>query len=743
MDGGAQGMASKEIVRSGPANPVPEVKPTAAGISRARGTWPAWAVLVLSLLLTAIAWHWTSNQARQAQESEFLMRATAIREALRARMTSYEQVLRGAAALFAASDGVTRDEWRSYFRSQQLDKGYPAILALAFARAFSHEELPALKRELHRQGLAGFEVRPPGARQQYVANVFTEPYEGPNPRAIGYDMWQDPIRRETMKRALDLRQPAITPKVVLNIDEKSNPVPAFIMYMPAFDRSGRLLGFVLSPVRMPALAADLQAPTTQGVSFAIYDGAESGESALLHRSAQPNGHRPLFSRSEIVGFAGREWSIAFDSEPALEASEGSRTARFVLAAGVLLSFSLFALVRGIAIGRHRALALARAMTADLHEKQRFLSDLIESSSALIFVKDRDGRFLMVNRKWEEVTGRVRRDVLGKSNGELFSNEVARTIGEADREVMDSGRACEREMLLPSRDGPRSFISLRFPLKNDAGGVTGLCGVITDITERKQHEDAMQRLNRELERRVDERTAELQTAVREIESFSYSVSHDLRAPLRAINGFSQLLEQEYATNLDETARGYLARVRAGSVKMGNLIDDLLELSRVSRQPLHFKSVDLSHLAGEIAAELEAAEPGRRVSWSIAPGVAATCDAGLMRAALANLLNNAWKYSAKRADARIEFGVEAQDGEPVFFVRDNGAGFDMEFVGKLFGAFQRLHSPAEFSGSGIGLATVARIVQRHGGRVWAEGRPGAGAAFHFSLRSGAVSQDRPQD
>jgi PAS domain S-box-containing protein len=593
----------------------------------------------------------------------------------------------------------------------QARRGRPQPAA-AFARAFSHEELPALKRELHRQGLAGFEVRPPGARQQYVANVFTEPYEGPNPRAIGYDMWQDPIRRETMKRALDLRQPAITPKVVLNIDEKSNPVPAFIMYMPAFDRSGRLLGFVLSPVRMPALAADLQAPTTQGVSFAIYDGAESGESALLHRSAQPNGHRPLFSRSEIVGFAGREWSIAFDSEPALEASEGSRTARFVLAAGVLLSFSLFALVRGIAIGRHRALALARAMTADLHEKQRFLSDLIESSSALIFVKDRDGRFLMVNRKWEEVTGRVRRDVLGKSNGELFSNEVARTIGEADREVMDSGRACEREMLLPTRDGPRSFISLRFPLKNDAGGVTGLCGVITDITERKQHEDAMQRLNRELERRVDERTAELQTAVREIESFSYSVSHDLRAPLRAINGFSQLLEQEYATNLDETARGYLARVRAGSVKMGNLIDDLLELSRVSRQPLHFKSVDLSHLAGEIAAELEAAEPGRRVSWSIAPGVAATCDAGLMRAALANLLNNAWKYSAKRADARIEFGVEAQDGEPVFFVRDNGAGFDMKYVGKLFGAFQRLHSPAEFSG------------QRH--------RPGHGGAHRAAAR-----------
>lgn len=736
-------MASKENGPGGLADPIAEEKPSAAGIGRTWGTWSAWVVLAFSLLLTAVAWRWAANQARQVQESEFLMRTTAIHEALQARMTSYEQVLRGAAALFAASDGVTRDEWRTYFRSQQLDKGYPAILALAFARAFSHEELPALKREMHRQGLAGFEVRPPGARPQYVANVYTEPYAGPNPKAIGYDMWQDPIRRETMKRALDMRQPAITPKVILKIDEAGNPVPAFIMYMPAFDRDGRLQGFVLSPVRMPALAADLQAPTTQGVRFAIYDGVEPGESALLHRSAEANGHRPLFSRSEVVSFAGRQWSIEFASEPSLEASEGSRTALFVLAAGVLLSFSLFSLVRGIAIGRQRALALARAMTADLHEKQRFLSDLIESSSAPIFVKDRGGRLLMVNRKWEEVAGLARQDALGKSNGELFSNEAARMIGEADREVLDSGQACEREMLLPTRDGPRSFISLRFPLKNDAGEVTGLCGVITDITERKQLEDAMRRLNQELERRVDERTAELQAAVRELESFSYSVSHDLRAPLRAINGFSRLLEQDYATNLDETARGYLARVRAGSVKMGNLIDDLLELSRVSRQPLHFKAVDLSLLASEIAAELDAAEPGRRVGWSIAPGVEATCDAGLMRAVLANLLGNAWKYSANRADARIEFGVEAKDGEPVFFVRDNGVGFDMQYVGKLFGAFQRLHSPAEFPGSGIGLATVARIVQRHGGRVWAEGHPGAGAAFYFSLRSGALSQDRHQD
>ena len=700
------------------------------------GAWTPWLVLGLSLLLTAIAWHWAGDQAHRAREAEFIARAEATREALRARMAGYEQVLKGAAALFAASEEVTREEWRDYYRGLQLGQNYPAILALAFARDFSLAQLPALKRkldsELRRHGLDGFDLRPAGERSRYVANVYTEPFEGVHLKAIGYDMWQNTLRRETMQRALALRQPAITPLIALDIDKAGGPVPAFIMYLPAFDSGGRLQGFVLSPVRMPALAADLLTPATRGIRFAIYDGSEAGAGSLFYRNRQPDGHRPLFTRSEAVTIAGRQWTLHFASEPALEAAGGIQAAHFVLGAGLLFSLMLFWLVHGVVAGRQTAQALARGMTEELHEKQRFLSDLIEASNASVFVKDRAGRLLLVNRKWEEVTGLARRDALGKTSFELFSPAAAQAIDEADREVFESGQACAKEMVLPSADGPRDFISMRFLLKNDAGEVTGLCGMTTDITERKRHEAEMQRLNRDLERRVAERTVALQAAVRDLEAFSYSVSHDLRAPLRAINGFAQLLEQDYGAGLDETARGYLARVRAGSVKMGDLIDDLHELSRVTRQPLHIEPVDLSLLAAEIAAELEEAAPGRRVAWSIAPGVAATCDAGLMRAALANLLGNAWKYSAKCADARIEFGTEQQDGETVYFVRDNGAGFDMKFAGKLFGAFQRLHAPTEFPGSGIGLATVARIVQRHGGRVWAEGSPGEGATFRFTLR-----------
>ena len=255
--------------------------------------------------------------------------------------------------------------------------------------------------------------------------------------------------------------------------------------------------------------------------------------------------------------------------------------------------------------------------------------------------------------------------------------------------------------------------------------------VGQFLRRKQAEDQVRRLNAELERRIAERTQALEVANRELESYSYSVSHDLRAPLRAINGFSHLLEVQYAEKIDSQGREMLRRVRDGAQRMGQLIDDLLKLSRISRQEMKRGPVDLSALAREAARELQVGEPERRIEWMIAPNIAAEGDEGLIRVALENLIGNAWKYSSKRDLARIEFGVGEKDGRKAYFVRDNGAGFDMAYADKLFGAFQRLHTLSEFPGTGIGLATVARIVHRHGGEVWAEGRVGEGSAFHFTL------------
>src|SRR2546422_3528239 len=276
------------------------------------------------------------------------------------------------------------------------------------------------------------------------------------------------------------------------------------------------------------------------------------------------------------------------------------------------------------------------------------------------------------------------------------------------------------------------------------------GVLTDafneMLGRIQDQDRAVRENAaQLEQRVADRTHELQerneslrrnaaellAANTELDAFAYSVSHDLRAPLRSIDGFSQILLEDYATQLDEAGRESLHRVRAASQRMGTLIDDLLKLARVTRAEIRTEDVDLSGMARDIAAELEGATPERKVEFAIAPGLQARGDARLLRVVLDNLLRNSWKYTAKQPAPRVEFRSADANGGQAFMVRDNGAGFDMKYADKLFGVFQRLHSAADFEGTGIGLATVRRIITRHGGRIWAEGAVDQGATFYFTL------------
>jgi PAS domain S-box-containing protein len=365
-----------------------------------------------------------------------------------------------------------------------------------------------------------------------------------------------------------------------------------------------------------------------------------------------------------------------------------------------------------------------------HDSDRRFHALLESAPDAVVITDADGRIVLVNARTE--------DLFGYSRGRLLGGPVEQLVPERFRgpHVKHRGAYVAAPHARPMGSGLPLFgmraDGKEFPVAISLSSITldeGLLifSTIRDATRQLEIEQQLKSMNNHLARD----NTELEALNKELEAFSYSVSHDLRAPLRAIDGFSQALVEDCGDFLNDEGRSHLARVRNAAQHMGRLIDDLLKLSRVARADINYQDVDLTVLAREIVEGLRMQEPERDVEVHIADGLTAKGDTGLLHVALDNLLANAWKFTAGRSPARIDFGRQVQDGRTVYYIRDNGAGFDMTYAHRLFSPFQRLHDAETFAGTGIGLAIVQRVINKHGGRIWATAEPDCGAVFLFSL------------
>jgi PAS domain S-box-containing protein len=402
--------------------------------------------------------------------------------------------------------------------------------------------------------------------------------------------------------------------------------------------------------------------------------------------------------------------------------------------GLLAAFGIVILVLGAAaVAAAGATARWKSASRQAEETRDRLLQVIDGTSSVIYIKDREGRYLLINRMFEQLFGVQKESVAGQNDYDLFPRAMADSYRANDLKALETGGRIQEEetAFIPDGGGTHSYITVKYPIVDHAGRQYAVCGISTDITDLKQAQEQVRRLNTELEHRVSERTAELEASTHELDAFIYSVSHDLRAPLRTAGEFTKILSAEYAEQIDRNGQGYLERVRSATERIAKLIDGLLEMSSAARSPVDRRPIDLSEVAHEVMLEIEAAEAKRRISVDIEPGLIVAADDQLLRLTLRNLLINAWQFTMNTPDPHVQFGATERGGRRVFYVRDNGTGFAMQESDSLFVLLERLTTVDDARGVGIRLAIAARVIARHGGQAWAESEPGQGAAIFFTL------------
>lgn len=709
-------------------------------------------VLAVSLTLTAAA-AWAVRSLSEARDrARFAETVGETRQEIEGRVRTHVSLLLGGVGLFAASEKVTRPEFTRYVEVLGLDRHYPGVRAIGYAKRLRVDEERRVVDEAREEAAGDYRIWPDPADDERVAVYYIEPRHARNLAALGFDMWSEEARREAMVRACDSGEPAASSllRQMREIDPQAMR-PGFALYAPVYagaavpatveERRNRLMGFVYSPFPAGDFMASVLADNGgRPVGVRVFDGSEASEDHLLHAPPNDPGDAASHRAFARIDVAGRTWTLEFFTRPAFDRLSSGWIAPALLGAGIGASSVLFLLSRAQA----SASAAARRHASSLMRSEALLREagarhraVLDAAPDSIVTMDANGRIVDFNPAAERTFGFSRDDIVGRIVEEtpvagalcgLNSAQLTRDLdasGPAPSRVEQSGRRA---------DGTDFPCEITVTPTRTEDGETFFAAYIRDITERKRSEEEIRRLTEHLEERVRLRTDQLRQANEEMEAFSYSVSHDLRAPLRHVQGFAERVIRRLGGALDEESRRDLETVKRSARQGAALMDGLLNLSRMARVEVKRVPLDMNALVEESRNRLQGAAPGREVEWKVARLPRVEGDPALVRVVLDNLLGNAVKFTRSAARPRIEVGARHDEERTVFYVRDNGAGFDPQHAERVFGVFHRLHSGEQYEGTGIGLATVRRIVQRHGGATWAEAREGEGATFFFSLPGG---------